>query len=226
MALKHVTMSIWKGTLMSKKQKNRILFIIAILTFFIGCIPLTVPSLKSENSGLITISIWCLSAVILSFWALEAHEDEYAKKQRGIKKGNVPLFESNCTHISGLASFTAEGKIRIYVDRIHFTVAGTHYELPMDRIINMGISTTSHTEYDLKAHPMRGVIGGLLLGEFGLLWGAEHELVKTENKEYFLVIAYRKDEATKFITLGNVDCKKIISTVSKYVDFQEQNVQL
>ena len=211
---------------MSKKQKNRILFIIAILTFFIGCIPLTVPSLKSENSGLITISIWCLSAVILSFWALEAHEDEYAKKQRGIKKGNVPLFESNCTHISGLASFTAEGKIRIYVDRIHFTVAGTHYELPMDRIINMGISTTSHTEYDLKAHPMRGVIGGLLLGEFGLLWGAEHELVKTETKEYFLVIAYSKDEATKFITLGNVDCKKIISTVSKYVDFQEQNVQL
>ena len=226
MALKHITMSIWKGTLMSKKQKNRILFIIAILTFFIGCIPLTVPSLKSENSGLITISIWCLSAVILSFWALEAHEDEYAKKQRGIKKGNVPLFESNCTHISGLASFTAEGKIRIYVDRIHFTVAGTHYELPMDRIINMGISTTSHTEYDLKAHPMRGVIGGLLLGEFGLLWGAEHELVKTETKEYFLVIAYSKDEATKFITLGNVDCKKIISTVSKYVDFQEQNVQL
>lgn len=216
---------------MLKKSKSlTFFFILSLLTFIIGVL-LADNKLKwiIDTTGYETaialgsVVLWSIF-FIMWFLPLVLGAEERHKKE--VEKGNVPIFESNCTHISGLASFTAEGKIRIYVDRIHFTVAGTHYELPIERIINMGISTTSHTEYDLKAHPMRGVIGGLLLGEFGLLWGAEHELVKTETKEYFLVIAYSKDEATKFITLGNVDCKKIISTVSKYVDFQEQNVQL
>lgn len=215
---------------MFKDKTHRIYLLLGILTLIIGP-PLADNKLKwiidttgyETVIGLSTIFIW---VIFFGLWAFSAALNAEERQKKEVEKGNAPVFESNCTHINGLTSYTAEGKIRIYVDRIHFTVAGTHYELPMDRIINMGISTTSHTEYDLKAHPMRGVIGGLLLGEFGLLWGAEHELVKTETKEYFLVIAYSKDEATKFITLGNVDCKKIISTVSKYVDFQEQNVQL
>lgn len=149
------------------------------------------------------------------------------QRQLNVQNNIAPIIESSCKHCSGLPiGESSLCRLTIFQDMIYFNSGTMEFKLPMDRIINMGISTTSHTEYDLKAHPMRGVIGGLLLGEFGLLWGAEHELVKTETKEYFLVIAYRKDEATKFITLGDVDCKKIISTVSKYVDFQEQNVQL
>lgn len=228
MALKHVTMSIWKGTLMSKKQKNRILFIIAILTFFIGCIPLTVPSLKSENSGLITISIWCLSAVILSFWALEAHEDEYAKKQRGIKKGNVPLFESNCTHISGLASFTAEGTIKIYVDRIHFTVAGTHYELPIERIRSADILTQKQTDTVLNENFGRTLLATLLFGELGALISIERSFKEKEITitEENLVITYEKDGEAKFIVLKNLPCDKVIRELEKLVTLTPRQVQL
>lgn len=213
---------------MLKNHKHRIFLLLGILTLIVGCIVAEQlkPSITWEEYTHIGIGIMLVGLSLIFIWAFIAAVKAEGNHDKEVQQGKAPVYESNCTHISGLASFTAEGKIRIYVDRIHFTVAGTHYELPIERIINMGISTTSHTEYDLKAHPMRGVIGGLLLGEFGLLWGAEHELVKTETKEYFLVIAYRKDEATKFITLGNVDCKKIISTVSKYVDFQERNVQL
>lgn len=212
---------------MSKKTIQKIFLGVGLLLSVIG-----VKSAKklSDSNFEVALVIGMIS-VIVGFFCLLAGIASVASKAHIVSEHNVntgasPVYITDFNHISGLGAFPAEGEMRIYIDKIDFSVGGTHYELPMERIINIGISTTSHTEYDLKAHPMRGVIGGLLLGEFGLLWGAEHELVKAETKEYFLVIAYRKDEATKFITLGNVDCKKIISTVSKYVDFQEQNVQL
>lgn len=145
-----------------------------------------------------------------------------------VQNNIAPIVEDiPCKHCNGLPiGENSLCQLTVFQDVIYLNSGTMEFQIPMERIIDIDISTTVHTDYDLKSHPMRGVIGGLLLGEFGLLWGAEHELVKTETKEYFLVIAYNKEETVQFITLGDIDCNKVLSEVNKYVKFQRKNIEL
>ena len=164
------------------KKKNRILLVVSIAFLLIGFLPFVVDfsNIMNKDPMYITISFFALGSVFLSFWGLEAHEDERAKKQKGIKNGTIPTFESNFTHISGLASFAAEGKIRIYVDRIHFTVAGTHYELPIERIRSADILTQKQTDTVLNENFGRTLLATLLFGELGALISIERSFKEKE----------------------------------------------
>lgn len=150
------------------------------------------------------------------------------QRQLNIQNNIAPIVEDvPCKHCNGLPiGENSTCHLTVFRDTVYFNSGTMEFKIPMERVIDIGISTAVHTDYDLKSHPMRGIVGGLLLGEFGLLWGAEHKLVKTETKEYFLVIAYNKEETVQFITLGDIDCNKVLSEVDKYVKFQRRNIEL
>ena len=69
------------------KKKNRILLVVSIAFLLIGFLPFVVDfsNIMNKDPMYITISFFALGSVFLSFWGLEAHEDERAKKQKGIR---------------------------------------------------------------------------------------------------------------------------------------------
>lgn len=218
---------------MFKKSKSlTFFFILSLLTAIIG--PLLADNkLKwimdttgyETAIGLGSVILWSIF-FIMWFLPLVLGAEERHKKE--VEKGNAPVFESNCTHISGLASFTAEGKIRIYVDRIHFTVAGTHYELPIERIRSADILTQKQTEYVSTSNMGRIILSGLLFGELGMLISAERAVDDRERTitEQNLVLTYEKDGEAKFIVLKNLPCEKVIREIKKLVTLTPRHVDL
>lgn len=172
-----------------------------------------------------SVVLWSIF-FIMWFLPLVLGAEERHKKE--VEKGNVPIFESNCTHISGLASFTAEGKIRIYVDRIHFTVAGTHYELPIERVRSADILTQKQTDTVLNENFGRTLLAGLLFGELGAVISLERSIKEKEvtTIEENLVITYEKDGEAKFIVLKNLPCDKVIREIKKLVPLAPRQVEL
>ncbi len=67
------------------------------------------------------------------------------------------------------------------MDRIHFTVAGTHYELPIERIRSADILTQKQTEYVSTSNMGRIILSGLLFGELGMLISAERAVDDRER---------------------------------------------
>lgn len=100
------------------------------------------------------------------------------------------------------------------------------FRIPMERVISISPSTTVHTDYELKSHPMRGLIGALFFGEAGLLFGVDHKLVKKETAENVLAITYSKRETIQSIILGDINCKKVLTETNRYIDFKRKNVEL
>lgn len=218
---------------MLKKSKSlTFFFILSLLTFIIGVL-LADNKLKwiIDTTGYETaialgsVVLWSIF-FIMWFLPLVLGAEERHKKE--VEKGNVPIFESNCTHISGLASFTAEGKIRIYVDRIHFTVAGTHYELPIERVRSADILTQKQTDTVLNENFGRTLLAGLLFGELGAVISLERSIKEKEvtTIEENLVITYEKDGEAKFIVLKNLPCDKVIREIKKLVPLAPRQVEL
>lgn len=201
------------------KKKRPILFVSAIIIMIVALLVLIL-----FEKIILSIYLILFGAILLFFWGIGAIETEEEQKEKGIS----PIFESNCTHISGLASFTAEGKIRIYVDRIHFTVAGTHYELPIERIRSADILTQKQTEYVSTSNMGRIILSGLLFGELGMLISAERAVDDRERTitEENLVITYEKDGEAKFIVLKNLPCDKVIREIKKLVTLTPRHVEL
>lgn len=201
------------------KKKHPILFVSAIIIMIVALLVLIL-----FEKIILSIYLILFGAILLFFWGIGAIETEEEQKEKGIS----PIFESNCTHISGLASFTAEGKIRIYVDRIHFTVAGTHYELPIERIRSADILTQKQTEYVSTSNMGRIILSGLLFGELGMLISAERAVDDRERTitEENLVITYEKDGEAKFIVLKNLPCDKVIREIKKLVTLTPRHVDL
>lgn len=201
------------------KKKHPILFVSAIIIMIVALLVLIL-----FEKIILSIYLILFGAILLFFWGIGAIETEEEQKEKGIS----PIFESNCTHISGLASFTAEGKIRIYVDRIHFTVAGTHYELPIERIRSADILTQKQTEYVSTSNMGRIILSGLLFGELGMLISAERAVDDRERTitEENLVITYEKDGEAKFIVLKNLPCDKVIREIKKLVTLTPRHVEL
>lgn len=172
-----------------------------------------------------SVVLWSIF-FIMWFLPLVLGAEERHKKE--VEKGNVPIFESNCTHISGLASFTAEGKIRIYVDRIHFTVAGTHYELPIERVRSADILTQKQTDTVLNENFGRTLLAGLLFGELGAVISLERSIKEKEvtTIEENLVITYEKDGEARFIVLKKLPCDKVIREIKKLVPLAPRQVEL
>ncbi len=201
------------------KKKHPILFVSAIIILIVALVVLI-----SFDKFILSIYLMLFGAILLFFWSIGAIESEEEKKEKGIS----PVFASNCTHISGLSSFTAEGEIRIYVDRIHFTVAGTHYELPMERIRSADILTQKQTEYVSTSNMGRIILSGLLFGELGMLISAERAVDDRERTvtEENLVITYEKDGEAEFIVLKNLPCGKVIRELEKLVTLTPRHVKL
>lgn len=200
------------------KKKHPILFVSAIIIMIVALLVLIL-----FEKIILSIYLILFGAILLFFWGIGAIETEEEQKEKGIS----PIFESNCTHISGLASFTAEGKIRIYVDRIHFTVAGTHYELPIERIRSADVLTQKQTDTVYKEHFGRTLLAGLIFGELGALISiersGEEEITVIEKN---LVITYEKDGEAKFIVLKNLPCDKVIREIKKLVPLTPRQVKL
>lgn len=201
------------------KKKNWILFVSAIIVMLVALLVLIL-----FEKIILFIYMILFGAILLFFWGIGAIETEEEKKENGIS----PIFASNCTHISGLASFTAEGNIRIYVDRIHFTVAGTHYELPIERIRSADILTQKQTDTVLNENFGRTFLAMLLFGELGALLSIEHAFKEKEITitEENLVITYEKDGEAKFIVLKNLPCDKVIRELEKLVTLTPGQVKL
>lgn len=217
---------------MFKNNTHRIYLILCILTCITGSLFacnkvnwIVDTTGYEETIGFFTFLI---CAIFLLMWILPITLNAEGNREQEIIKGNLPIFESNCTHISGLASFTAEGKIRIYVDRIHFTVAGTHYELPIERIRSADILTQKQTEYVSTSNMGRIILSGLLFGELGMLISAERAVDDRERTvtEENLVITYEKDGEAEFIVLKNLPCGKVIRELEKLVTLTPRHVEL
>lgn len=170
------------------------------------------------------VLIW---SIFFGIWFFLLTSGAEERQKKAVERGDAPSFESNCTHISGLASFTAEGKIRIYVDRIHFTVAGTHYELPLEQIRSADVLTQKQTDTVYKEHFGRTLLAGLIFGELGALISiersGEEEITVIEKN---LVITYEKDGEAKFIVLKNLPCDKVIREIKKLVPLTPRQVKL
>lgn len=201
------------------KKKHPILFVSAIVIMIVALLVLIL-----FEKIILSIYLILFGGILLFFWGIGAIETEEEQKEKGIS----PIFESNCTHINGLTSYTAEGKIRIYVDRIHFTVAGTHYELPIERIRSADILTQKQTEYVSTSNMGRIILSGLLFGELGMLISAERAVDDRERTitEENLVITYEKDGEAKFIVLKNLPCDKVIREIKKLVTLTPRHVDL
>lgn len=202
---------------MFKKNKHRIFLLLGILTLVIGSIRLEhlKPTMDIRDYNHMGVVVILVGFSLIFVWAMIAAFKAEEKHEKEVAKGTVPIFESNCTHISGLASFTAEGKIRIYVDRIHFTVAGTHYELPLERIRSADILTQKQTEYITTQKLGRAVLGGLIFGDIGALIGSMPKSTAIETTEENLVISYTKEDNIEFIVLKNLPCNKVIHAIEQ-----------
>lgn len=217
---------------MFKDKIHRIYLLLGILTLIIGslfaCNKLQWIVDTTGYEKIIGFATFLICAVLLLLWILPVTLDAEGNREQEIIKGNVPVYESNCTHISGLASFTAEGKIRIYVDRIHFTVAGTHYELPIERIRSADILTQKQTDTVLNENFGRTLLATLLFGELGALISIERSFKEKEITitEENLVITYEKDGEAKFIVLKNLPCDKVIREIKKLVPLAPRQVEL
>lgn len=217
---------------MTKSRSISTFFILSIFTIIITML-LSENKLKwiIDTSGyeiaiaLGGVLIW---SIFFGIWFFLLTSGAEERQKKAVERGDAPSFESNCTHISGLASFTAEGKIRIYVDRIHFTVAGTHYELPIERIRSADILTQKQTEYVSTSNMGRILLSGLLFGELGMLISAERAVDDRERTitEENLVITYEKDGEAKFIVLKNLPCDKVIREIKKLVTLTPRHVEL
>ncbi len=215
---------------MFKNHKHRIFLLLGILTLTIGCFVADKlkPTITLEEYHDIFTGSLLVGFPLIFLWAFIAAIKAEGNHDKEVQRGKAPVFESNCTHISGLASFTAEGKIRIYVDRIHFTVAGTHYELPMERIRSADILTQKQTEYVSTSNMGRIILSGLLFGELGMLISAERAVDDRERTvtEENLVITYEKDGEAEFIVLKNLPCGKVIRELEKLVTLTPRHVKL
>lgn len=215
---------------MFKNHKHRIFLLLGSLTLIIGCIVAEKlkPTITLEEYNHIGIGVMLVGFSLIFIWAFIAAIKAEGNHDKDVQQGKAPVFESSCTHISGLASFTAEGKIRIYVDRIHFTVAGTHYELPIERIRSADILTQKQTEYVSTSNMGRIILSGLLFGELGMLISAERAVDDRERTitEENLVITYEKDGEAKFIVLKNLPCDKVIREIKKLVPLTPRQVEL
>lgn len=217
---------------MTKSRSISTFFILSIFTIIITML-LSENKLKwiIDTSGyeiaiaLGGVLIW---SIFFGIWFFLLTSGAEERQKKAVERGDAPSFESNCTHISGLASFTAEGKIRIYVDRIHFTVAGTHYELPIERIRSADILTQKQTEYVSTSNMGRIILSGLLFGELGMLISAERAVDDRERTitKKNLVITYEKDGEAKFIILKNLPCDKVIREIKKLVPLTPRQVEL
>lgn len=217
---------------MTKSRSISTFFILSIFTIIITML-LSENKLKwiIDTSGyeiaiaLGGVLIW---SIFFGIWFFLLTSGAEERQKKAVERGDAPSFESNCTHISGLASFTAEGKIRIYVDRIHFTVAGTHYELPIERVRSADILTQKQTEYVSTSNMGRIILSGLLFGELGMLISAERAVDDRERTitEENLVITYEKDGEAKFIVLKNLPCDKVIREIKKLVTLTPRHVDL
>ena len=216
---------------MTKSRSISTFFILSIFTIIITML-LSENKLKwiIDTSGyeiaiaLGGVLIW---SIFFGIWFFLLTSGAEERQKKAVERGDAPSFESNCTHISGLASFTAEGKIRIYVDRIHFTVAGTHYELPLEQIRSADVLTQKQTDTVYKEHFGRTLLAGLIFGELGALISiersGEEEITVIEKN---LVITYEKDGEAKFIVLKNLPCDKVIREIKKLVPLTPRQVKL
>ncbi len=215
---------------MFKNHKHRIFLLLGILTLTIGCFVADKlkPTITLEEYHDIFTGSLLVGFPLIFLWAFIAAIKAEGNHDKEVQRGKAPVFESNCTHISGLASFTAEGKIRIYVDRIHFTVAGTHYELPIERIRSADILTQKQTDTVLNENFGRTLLAGLLFGELGAIISLERSIKEKEITvtEENLVITYEKDGEAEFIVLKNLPCGKVIRELEKLVTLTPRHVKL
>lgn len=98
---------------MFKNHKHRIFLLLGILTFIVGSIvdERLKPTITLEEYNHIGIGVMLVGFPFIFIWAFIAAIKAEGNHDKDIQQGKSPVFESNCTHISGLASFSAEGKI-------------------------------------------------------------------------------------------------------------------
>lgn len=149
------------------------------------------------------------------------------QQQLNIQNNIAPIIATPSKHYSGLPiAVNSACQLTIFQDMIYFNSGTMEFKLPMERIISMDIATKSQVEYIQKQNLSRAVAGGLLFGDVGVLLGGMPQSEPVERTESFLVITYSKEETIQFITLGNLDCGKVIYAVSQYIRFQRKSFEL
>lgn len=215
---------------MFKNNKHRIFLILSVLTFIIG--PLLADNkLKwlidtTGYESAIAIGALIIWAIFFLMWFLPVAHNAEEKHKKEMKNGTAPIFESKCTHLSGLASFVAEGNIKVFTDRVEFSAGNTHYSLPINRIVSADIMTQKQTEYITTQKLSRAVLGGLVFGDIGVLIGGAPKSEAVEITEKNLVITYTKDDDVQFIVLKNLPCNKVIRAIEQNVNLSPRHVEL
>lgn len=212
---------------MFKNNTNRILFILGLLILIIGLIIIKMfPPTDPTEKLYVEFSLFAVISPFIILWVYELTKKSDKKQKQKIANGILPILESNCTHISGLASFVAEGTIKVFVDKLKFSVGGIYYSLPIERIVSAEIMTQKQTEYITTQKLSRAVLGGLVFGDIGALIGGMPKSEAIETTEENLVITYTKDDDVEFIVLKNLPCKKVIRAIEQNVDLKPRHIDL
>lgn len=218
-----------------KFEKRPIVYVLLYCGLFATFIGLMIILLLNSFFGFILI-IPGLFAIISSF-VYRAKDKKIFLRQQNLKaqkhifdvKNNIsPIVEDIfCKHCNGLPiGENSPCRLTIFQDMVYFYCGTMEFKIPMERVISMDIATKSQIEYIQKQSLSRAVAGGLLFGDVGALLGGMPQSKAIEKTESFLVITYRKEEAIQFVTLGNLECNKVLSAVSQYIQFQRKSIQL
>ncbi len=212
---------------MSIKNIQKIFLAFGILLFIVGIKGADKLSSTNFDAALIIGIVSCVIGFFCILAGMATIADKsHVKSEKDISEGEAPISIYDCTHVNGLVQFSGEGELRIFVDRLEFSVGGTQYTLPIERIISADILTQKQTEYIITQKLSHAVLGGLVFGDVGALIGGMPKSKAIETTEENLVITYEKDEEAKFIVLKNLPCEKVIRTIKQYVHLKPQHVDL